>query len=85
MTRAVPAAAGADNALAVSLFRHLAERYDLLAEVLSFGQNARWRRELVNRIAFDMITHPKEVQALFDEKVSQGVKDQIAKRDAPKK
>ncbi len=36
---------------------------------------------LVNRIAYDMITHPKEVQALFDTKVPQGAKDQIAKRD----
>ena len=39
---------------------------------------------LVNRIAYDMITHPKEVDALFDTKLSQGQKDQIAKRDAPK-
>jgi hypothetical protein len=37
--------------------------------------------DLVNRIAFDMITHPKEVEALFAEKVPQGVKKQIAKRD----
>jgi hypothetical protein len=37
--------------------------------------------ELVNRIAFDMITHPKEVDALFAEKLPQGAKDQIAKRD----
>ena len=40
-----------DNSFAVELFKGLPERYDLLAEVLSFGQNARWRRELVGHIA----------------------------------
>lgn len=42
-----------NNALAIELFRGLPSRYDLLAEVLSFGQNARWRRELVSRLAPD--------------------------------
>jgi demethylmenaquinone methyltransferase/2-methoxy-6-polyprenyl-1,4-benzoquinol methylase len=37
----------AENDFAVRLFRRLPGRYDLLAEVLSFGQNARWRAELV--------------------------------------
>lgn len=46
-----PAAASAENAFAADLFRGLPKRYDLLAEVLSFGQNARWRKELVARIA----------------------------------
>ena len=32
------------------LFAGLAERYDLLAEVLSFGQNRRWRRFMVTRV-----------------------------------
>jgi demethylmenaquinone methyltransferase/2-methoxy-6-polyprenyl-1,4-benzoquinol methylase len=41
----------AENDFAVGLFRDLPRRYDLLAEVLSFGQNAQWRHELVNRIA----------------------------------
>ena len=40
-----------DNAFAIRLFSGLPRRYDLLAEVLSFGQNGRWRRELVNHIA----------------------------------
>jgi hypothetical protein len=40
---------------------------------------------LVNQIAQDMISHPKELDALYDEKLTQGQKDQIAKRDAPKK
>lgn len=40
-----------DNAFAIKLFSGLPLRYDLLAEVLSFGQNGRWRRELVSRLA----------------------------------
>ncbi len=40
-----------DNAFAIELFRGLPERYDALAEVLSFGQNGRWRRELVAQLA----------------------------------
>jgi demethylmenaquinone methyltransferase / 2-methoxy-6-polyprenyl-1,4-benzoquinol methylase len=39
-----------DNALAIELFEGLPSRYDALAEVLSFGQNRRWRRELVSRL-----------------------------------
>ncbi|MBV8950506.1 MAG: class I SAM-dependent methyltransferase [Actinobacteria bacterium] len=38
------------NAFARSLFDGLPERYDILADVLSFGQNARWRRAMVDRI-----------------------------------
>jgi len=40
-----------DNALAVELFEGLPARYDALAEVLSFGQNRRWRRELVSHLS----------------------------------
>lgn len=40
-----------ENQFAVRLFRRLPRRYDLLAEVLSFGQNGRWRTELVSHIA----------------------------------
>jgi demethylmenaquinone methyltransferase / 2-methoxy-6-polyprenyl-1,4-benzoquinol methylase len=40
-----------DNAVAIELFKGLPSRYDALAEVLSFGQNRRWRRELVNHLA----------------------------------
>jgi demethylmenaquinone methyltransferase/2-methoxy-6-polyprenyl-1,4-benzoquinol methylase len=36
------------NAAAQELFRGLPDRYDGLAEVLSFGQNARWRRTMVD-------------------------------------
>jgi demethylmenaquinone methyltransferase/2-methoxy-6-polyprenyl-1,4-benzoquinol methylase len=40
----------AENEFAVKLFRRLPRRYDLLAEVLSFGQNRRWRAELVKHV-----------------------------------
>jgi demethylmenaquinone methyltransferase/2-methoxy-6-polyprenyl-1,4-benzoquinol methylase len=36
-----------ETEFAVKLFRRLPSRYDLLAEVLSLGQNGRWREELV--------------------------------------
>ena len=38
-------------AFARRLFAPLPRRYDLLAELLSFGQNGRWRRAMVERIA----------------------------------
>jgi demethylmenaquinone methyltransferase/2-methoxy-6-polyprenyl-1,4-benzoquinol methylase len=43
----------AENEFAVKLFRRLPQRYDLLAEVLSFGQNRRWRAELVKHVLAD--------------------------------
>jgi len=46
-----PSTASAENAFAADLFSGLPRRYDLLAEILSFGQNGRWRRELVTQIA----------------------------------
>jgi demethylmenaquinone methyltransferase / 2-methoxy-6-polyprenyl-1,4-benzoquinol methylase len=39
-----------DPGFAQELFTGLPARYDLLAEVLSFGQNGRWRRAMVNQI-----------------------------------
>lgn len=48
---AQPPARSAENAFAADLFQGLPPRYDLLAEILSFGQNGRWRDELVARIA----------------------------------
>ena len=50
MSNGTPGAT-AENAFAADLFRGLPKRYDLLAEILSFGQNGRWRRELVGHIA----------------------------------
>jgi hypothetical protein len=37
--------------------------------------------DLVNRIAQDTITHPKELNVLYDQTLPQSAKDQIAKRD----
>jgi demethylmenaquinone methyltransferase/2-methoxy-6-polyprenyl-1,4-benzoquinol methylase len=42
---------GADpNRFAQHLFRALPRRYDVLEELLSFGQNGRWRREMVSHV-----------------------------------
>jgi len=41
---------GRSNAFAQRLFDGLPARYDLLAEVLSFGQNRRWRRAMVDAV-----------------------------------
>jgi demethylmenaquinone methyltransferase / 2-methoxy-6-polyprenyl-1,4-benzoquinol methylase len=38
------------NRFARALFTGLPNRYDMLAEVLSLGQNRRWRRAMVDRI-----------------------------------
>jgi len=39
------------NRFAQHLFAPLPQRYDRLAEILSFGQNSRWRRAMISRIA----------------------------------
>ncbi len=39
------------NRFAQELFTGLPARYEVLAEILSFGQNARWRKTLVDPIA----------------------------------
>jgi len=38
------------NAFAQDLFTPLPARYDRLAELLSFGQNGRWRRAMIDRV-----------------------------------
>ena len=38
------------NRFAQHLFTSLPQRYDRLAEILSFGQNGRWRRAMVSKI-----------------------------------
>ena len=43
--------AGDRNRFARDLFTPLPQRYDRLAEILSMGQNGRWRRALVDRVA----------------------------------
>ncbi|MDQ1383969.1 MAG: demethylmenaquinone methyltransferase / 2-methoxy-6-polyprenyl,4-benzoquinol methylase [Actinomycetota bacterium] len=45
------AAGGDPNVFAQRLFTGLPRRYDALAELLSFGQNGRWRTEMVSHIA----------------------------------
>src|SRR5207245_8735240 len=65
----------AENQFAVRLFRRLPRRYDLLAEVLSFRQNGRWRAELVSHIA---AADPK--QALDVATGTAGVAIAIARR-----
>ena len=39
-----------DPGFAQDLFTGLPARYDLLAELLSFGQNGRWRKAMVDRV-----------------------------------
>ena len=48
------------NRFAQHLFAPLPQRYDQLAEILSFGQNGRWRRAMIDRIA------PAPGQAVLD-------------------
>jgi demethylmenaquinone methyltransferase/2-methoxy-6-polyprenyl-1,4-benzoquinol methylase len=50
---AVPHAAGGRNRFAQQLFTPLPGRYDRLAEVLSFGQNGRWRRAMIDHLVPD--------------------------------
>jgi demethylmenaquinone methyltransferase / 2-methoxy-6-polyprenyl-1,4-benzoquinol methylase len=46
----LPHATDDRNRFAQDLFTSLPQRYDRLAEVLSMGQNGRWRRAMVDRI-----------------------------------
>lgn len=46
----MPYIAGDRNQFAQQLFTTLPHRYDRLAEVLSMGQNGRWRRAMIDRI-----------------------------------
>ncbi len=52
---------GDPNRFAQELFDELPARYDLLAEVLSLGQNRRWRRAMVDHIAGWGSGHAAEV------------------------
>ncbi|MBA2425933.1 MAG: class I SAM-dependent methyltransferase [Actinobacteria bacterium] len=67
--------AGDLNQSAQSLFSGLPSRYDLLGEVLSFGQNARWRRAVVDRITIGAPGHVLDVAT-----GTAGVALQIARR-----
>src|SRR5580704_5809942 len=46
----LPNVAGDRNRFAQQLFTSLPQRYDRLAEILSMGQNGRWRRTMIDRI-----------------------------------
>ena len=46
----MPDAAPGPNRFARDLFGPLPARYDRLAEILSFGQNGRWRSAMVDRV-----------------------------------
>jgi demethylmenaquinone methyltransferase/2-methoxy-6-polyprenyl-1,4-benzoquinol methylase len=48
--RSVQRSRSEPNAFARELFEGLPARYDLLAEVLSLGQNGRWRRAMVDAV-----------------------------------
>jgi demethylmenaquinone methyltransferase / 2-methoxy-6-polyprenyl-1,4-benzoquinol methylase len=50
MTTSVTRSRNQPNVFARSLFDGLPARYDLLAEVLSFGQNGRWRKAMVDAV-----------------------------------
>jgi demethylmenaquinone methyltransferase/2-methoxy-6-polyprenyl-1,4-benzoquinol methylase len=65
------------NRFARELFRGLPRRYDTLAELLSFGQNGRWRRAMVDPI---VLTEPRQV--LDVAAGTAGVSIQLAKRTA---
>ena len=51
MDRLVTRSRSEPNRFARDLFDGLPARYDLLAEVLSFGQNGRWRAAMVDAVA----------------------------------
>jgi demethylmenaquinone methyltransferase/2-methoxy-6-polyprenyl-1,4-benzoquinol methylase len=46
----VRARSESSNSFAIDLFSPLATRYDLLCEVLSMGQNRRWRRCMIDHV-----------------------------------
>jgi demethylmenaquinone methyltransferase/2-methoxy-6-polyprenyl-1,4-benzoquinol methylase len=67
--------AGDRNRFAQQLFASLPKRYDQLAEVLSMGQNARWRRAMV-----DHIVHTSPARILDVASGTAGVALQLAAR-----
>jgi demethylmenaquinone methyltransferase/2-methoxy-6-polyprenyl-1,4-benzoquinol methylase len=58
--RATSAPSSRSNAFAQDLFAGLPRRYDVLEEVLSFGQNRRWRTAMVD-VVTDMDPPPRRV------------------------
>ncbi len=73
----LPYVAGDRNRFAQQLFTPLPRRYDRLAEVLSMGQNGRWRRAMIDHIV------PASPQTMLDvASGTAGVAIQLAGRTA---
>ena len=53
MTRTRPAPTARSHQRAQAVFAALPKRYDRLAELLSFGQNDRWRRAMIDQLLRD--------------------------------
>jgi demethylmenaquinone methyltransferase/2-methoxy-6-polyprenyl-1,4-benzoquinol methylase len=71
----LPYITGDRNRFAQQLFTPLPQRYDRLAEVLSMGQNGRWRRAMIDHIA------PASPGAILDvASGTAGVAIQLARR-----
>ncbi len=69
------AALDEQNSFAQRLFQPLPARYDRLAEILSFGQNGRWRAAMVDHLV------PGEDQVVLDVAAgTAGISMQIARR-----
>jgi demethylmenaquinone methyltransferase/2-methoxy-6-polyprenyl-1,4-benzoquinol methylase len=68
------------NSFAQQLFTPLPQRYDRLAELLSFGQNGRWRRAMVDHIP--PVTPPGSAVILDVAAGTAGVSIQLARRTA---
>ena len=75
MTTSVARSRSQPNTFARSLFDGLPARYDLLAEVLSFGQNGRWRKAMV-----DAVTSPPPGRVLDVATGTAGVALMLAER-----
>src|ERR1700684_621107 len=76
----MPRPADGRNRFAQGLFTPLPGRYDRLAEVLSMGQNGRWRRAMVDRIAGPWPSGPDQAVVLDVASGTAGVALQLAAR-----
>lgn len=69
------------NSFAQQLFAPLPQRYDRLAELLSFGQNGRWRREMVDHVVPTTGTSSEPGRTVLDVAAgTAGVSLQLAER-----
>jgi demethylmenaquinone methyltransferase / 2-methoxy-6-polyprenyl-1,4-benzoquinol methylase len=77
MNRIVTRSRSEPNTFARDLFDGLPDRYDALAEVLSFGQNGRWRAAMVDAVA---ATKPEPKRVLDVATGTAGVALMLAER-----